>query len=287
MRAVFGLVLVLGLGLAGFAVWMVQGYFEQQQALLARERANAQEQVATVEVVAVNRVIAFGERLTPEDVHMIRYAEDYLPEGAFRTIEELFAQGNDIPRSVLRQMEVNEPVLLVKVTEPGGIAGITSVLQPGMRAFAIEVSATSGVSGFLRPGDRVDVYWTGQMGADVSGLGSEVTKLIESGVQIIAVDQSTDENQAEAAVARTVTVQVNPQQVAALAQAQTTGALSLSLVGSGDVTVATAIEVNQQTLLGVEIAEPVVEVVAPVAQVCTVRTRRGAEVVEIAIPCTN
>jgi len=40
MRALFGLVLLLGVGLAGFAVYMVQGYVSDQDAVLARERAN-------------------------------------------------------------------------------------------------------------------------------------------------------------------------------------------------------------------------------------------------------
>ena len=57
-----------------------------------------------------------------------------------------------------------------------------------MRAFTIRVDATSGVSGFLRPSDRVDVYWSGR-----SEIG-EVTQLIEAGVRIIAIDQSADED---------------------------------------------------------------------------------------------
>ena len=72
MRAVFGLVLVVGLGLAGFAVYMVQGYFQQQNAALARERAVAAQQVPTVEVYAVNRVVQYGEQIKPEDVVLIR-----------------------------------------------------------------------------------------------------------------------------------------------------------------------------------------------------------------------
>jgi pilus assembly protein CpaB len=287
MRSAFALVLVAGLGLAGFAVWMVQGYFEDQQRANAQARAALAEAVPTVEVIAVNRVVSYGEQLTPEDLHIIRYAEPYLPEGAVLTMEEMFPEGDGVLRSALRQMEANEPILLVKVTEPGAIAGIATSLESGMRAFAIQVSATTGVSGFLRPGDRVDVYWTGTQGADTTGLGSEVTKLIESGVEIIAVDQTTDENVSVAVIANTVTVQVSPQQVAALAQAQTTGSLSLSLVGQSDETVAQAIEVDQQSLLGIEVAAPVIEAAAPVEQVCTVRTRRGADVVEIPIPCTN
>lgn len=285
MRAVFGLVLILGLGLAGFAVYMVQGYFQQQQLALANERATAAEQVPTIEVYAVNRVVAFGEPLTAADVTMIRYAEPFLPEGVFRTPEELFPQGVGVARYVLRQMEPNEPVLAVKVSEPGQDAGITTRLAIGMRAFAINVDVASGVSGFLRPGDRVDVYWTG---AVTVGQGTEnVTQLIDSGLQIVAIDQTADDNMTGTAIASTVTVEVSPQQVANLAQAQATGSLSLSLVGHLDESVAQAIEVNQATLLGIRQAAPVIEVAVEPARVCTIRTRRGAEVVEIPIPCTN
>ncbi len=284
MRAVFGLVLLIGVGLAGFAVYMVQGYFEQQQVALERERARPQ--VPTVEVLAVNRMIGFGEALTAEDIVVVRYAEQFLPEGVFRTNEELFPEGTELPRTVLRQMEANEPVLAVKVTAPGEDAGITTRLKSGMRAFAISVNATSGVSGFLRPGDRVDVYWTGVSDFG-NGAGNEVTKLIETGLRLVAVDQTSDQTLSEAIVARTVTVEATPQQVAKLAQAQTSGTLALSLVGLRDEIVASAVEVDQRSLLGIVEQEQVVEA-APVApQVCTIRTRRGAEVVEIPIPCTN
>ena len=88
-------------------------------------------------------------------------------------------------------------------------------------------------------------------------------------------------------IARTVTVSVNPQQVAALAQAQSSGRLSLSLVGAEDDTVAEAIEIDQNALLGIEAPKPQ-EVIRKVEErVCTIRTRRGAEVVEIPIPCGN
>lgn len=284
MRAVFGLVLILGVGLAGFAVYMAQDYLAQTEAQLARERAAAAQAVPTVEVYAVTRALGYGDTLAPDDVELIRYAEPFLPEGTFQTEEELFPQGTDELRTVLRPMEPREPVLAVKVTEPGEDAGITSRLSRGMRAFAIRVDVSSGVSGFLRPGDQVDVYWTGRS-VTSSGTVEEVTKLIESNVKLIAVDQTADSSAISATIARTVTVEVTPQQVAGLAQAQSTGRLSLSLVGTGDDTVAEAIEVDQRRLLGIPERQEVVE--QEPEEVCTIRTRRGAEVIEIPIPCTN
>lgn len=288
MRAVFGLVLVVGMGLAGSAVYMVRNQFEAQSAQLAQEREALASAVPTVEVFAVKRNIGYGERILPEDVIRIAYAEPYLPEGVFRDQDELFPDGPEELRTVLRPMEANEPILAIKVTEPGEDAGITQRLSPGMRAFTISVDATSGVSGFLRPGDKVDVYWSGEV--EEGGLGSrDVTQLIESGIKVVGIDQSADDSMGETFVARTVTVEASPQQVANLAQAQSTGSLTLSLVGQGDDSIAAAIEVDQKSLLGLEDAP--VEVIeeapapAPAPRVCTVRTRRGAEVIETPVDC--
>ncbi len=149
-----------------------------------------------------------------------------------------------------------------------------------MRAFAISVDVSSGVSGFLRPDDAVDVYWTGS----VEG-GTEFTRLIETGVKLVAVDQQADtDSSTSAIIARTVTVAVTPQQVARLAQAQATGRLSLSLVGTNDETVSESIDVDSKALLGIQAEQAVV---VEEERVCTVKTRKGADVIEMPIPCTN
>ncbi len=281
MRLVFGIVLLAGLGLAGFAVYMAQGYISQYESALAQERSERAKQIKLTQVYIANRPLIYGEQFTIDDLLLVKWPEEVLPEGAFQTPETLFPDGEKKFRTVLRAMEKFEPLLEVKVTEPGADAGITSRLTKGMRAFAINVDVSSGVSGFLRPGDQVDVYWTGS----IQGRGNKVTKLIEASVQLIAIDQTADTDRQSPTIARTVTVEVSPQQVAALAQAQSTGRLSLSLVGAGDDIVTSGVEIDQNELLGIVAApKPVAEVEK---EVCTIRTRRGAEVVEIPIPCTN
>lgn len=285
MRALFGLVLLVGMGLAGFAVYMVQGFVSAQEVALAQERAKAAENVPTIKVYAPTRTISYGESITEDDVALIDYAVEFVPEGAFSVKEDLFPEGTDKPRFVLRQMEKNEPILAVKVTEPGQNASITSRLATGMRAFTIKVDVASGVSGFLRPQDRVDVYWSGTVRGEN---GQSFTQLIKSGIEIIAIDQSANGEVNGASIARTVTVQVSPQDVAVLAQAQSTGALSLSLVGNGDETVNTEILVDQRSLLGIEEA-PVVAAIeeVPQQQACFITTNKGGERLQVQIPCTN
>ena len=275
MRMVFGLVLLLGLGLAGFAVYMAKGYISTTEAELQRERAARAQIVPTVEVIVLNRAM----RMRQTDVRLVRWPENAIPEGAFLTADKMFPEGEKELRSVLRAMEKDEAVLAVKVTEPGEDAGVGARLAKGMRAFALRVDVASGVSGFLRPGDRVDVYWTGR---PPNGSENDITKLIDANVRLIAIDQFADEDRNNPTVARTVTVEATPQQVAAFAQAQSTGRLSLALVGAEDESVASATQVDQRSLLGIE-----ERVAIEAAQVCTVKTRRGAEVVEMPIECTN
>lgn len=286
MRGVFILVLLVGVALAGGAVMMAKNYMTAHQQALAAERASRPDVVPTVEVFVATEALKYGQRLTKENVRAVQWPENAIPEGSFASLEELFPpERADDPRVVLRAMEKDEAILALKVTNPGEDAGITSRLARGMRAFAIKVDVASGVSGFLRPGDRVDVYWTGTVRGASGPDRGEVTRLIEATVELIAVDQSAGGDISEAVIARTVTVAARPEQVAALAQAQTTGRLSLSLVGAEDDTIASVIEVDQRKLLGLgDIAAPEI---APEKRVCSIRTRRGAEVVEIPIPCSD
>lgn len=290
MRMVFGLVLILGLALAGFAVYMAQNYMSQMQAERDQLRAAQESAPTLVDVVVAKKPLKYGDRFTIEDLDVVKWQADKLPEGTFNAIKApqggdpaivpAFFEGETRPRAALRSVEINEPILLKKVTEPGVDAGIMANISQGMRALAINVDVSSGVSGFLRPGDRVDVYWSGNAN------GREVTKLIQDGVRLIAIDQSADSDRTdETQIARTVTVEASSEQVAALAQAQQSGRLTLALVGTNDTAAVGAIEIDRNTLLG--ITEEAAPVIAAPEKVCTIKTNKGGQVVETQIACTN
>ncbi|MBO9397880.1 Flp pilus assembly protein CpaB [Shimia sp. R9_1] len=289
MRGIFAAVLLFGLGIAGFAVYMAQNYIKEidKQAELARK--NAPPTVELVDGFIVARQMKFGEKLALKDVRRTKWPKAAMPEGMFTNADEIFPDGDNKQRVVLRTMEKGEVLIAAKLTEPGQEAGIRSRLKEGERAFTIKVDVTSGVSGLLRPGDRVDVYWTGGVENDISRRG-DFTKLIKPNVKLIAVDQSVNEEMEGGGIARTVTVAVASDQVPALNFAQSSGRLSLSLVGAGDDTVAEVIEVDQKRLLGIEDApEPEVREVVQVEpeRVCSIKTRKGGNVSTIPIPCTN
>ncbi|SFJ72339.1 Flp pilus assembly protein CpaB [Celeribacter neptunius] len=280
MRIIFGLVLVIGVALAGFAVHMTRGYLSTYQAELDREKSMRANAIRTEEIFIATKQIGYGQPILPDMVKKVRWPVEAMPKDAFHSEEEIFPEGPETPRVALRSIEPMEPLMAVKVSDPGEAAGVASLLSKGMRAFAIRVDVTSGVSGLLRPGDRVDVYWSGRL----PGSGVEVTKLIQPAMSLIAVDQTSDTERRSSFIARTVTVEATPTQVAALATARNSGRLSLALVGRNDDTVVSGVEVDKRAFLGIE--EQTVAIV-PKEEVCTVRTRKGGQIIDTPIPCTD
>lgn len=277
MRMVFALVLVMGVAIAGGAVYMAMERFNQYETALAEKNTPQIQKIDLKTIYVAATELDYGKPLTIDDVKAVEFPLGAIPENSFSELETLIGTGDDANefRTVLRTMEPGEAILSTKVTRLGEDAGVSSRLKKGMRAFAIRVDVASGVSGFLRPGDKVDVYWTGQSNTET------VTKLILNGLELIAIDQQADASRNVTTVARTVTVAANVKTIAALVQAQSTGKLLLSLRGIDDETTSEQIEITKDDLLGREQIKLVEK------QICTIKTRRGADVIEIPIPCSN
>lgn len=277
MRAVFGLVLLVGMGLAGFAVYMVNQYMGTQTAQLERARQIAAGALATVDVYAASRPVTYGEQLTIDDVRVVKYPRDFLPAGTFATEADLFPLGTQAPRVVVLPMVENEVVMANKVSEPGASRGLTALVQPGFRAFPVEGRVASGF-GVLRPNDRIDIYWTGRLRD-----GREVTNLIKSGFQIIAV---LGDGEARGGP-QSVVLQVSPEEVALLTQAQNSGRLTLALVGEGDVTETGPVTIDNSALTGEQ--DIVVEAAPEIEEErrCFVTQRSGTQSVQVEIECSD
>jgi pilus assembly protein CpaB len=286
MRAVFALVLLVGMGLAGMAVYMIQGYMSDLEGALRKEQAFNAEAGKLVQVYVFAKAKKYGDPLAEEDVQQIYWPEKALPKSIFRDKAVLFPENADGPRYITRSTEAFEPVLESRVTEPGQLANLTSKLEKGKRAFAIKVGTNSGISNFVKPDDYIDILWTG----NVSGIEGGITRQIESAVLVIAVDNALNEGQVSAdTVAQTVTVAATPEQVARLAQAQSTGKLTLSLAGDATETVTGTVETNTNDMLGIveEVVAP--EVVVQEKKKCYAKQRSGGVLVDtdVEIPCQD
>jgi pilus assembly protein CpaB len=286
MRAVFALVLIVGMALAGVAVYMIQGYMSDLEGALRKEQAFNAQAGKLVEVFVFAKPKKYGDALAEDDVVAIYWPEKNLPETIFRDKALLFPENADGPRYIMRSTEAYEPVLSSRVTEPGELASLTSKLEKGKRAFAIRVGANSGISNFVKPDDYIDILWTG----NVSGGGGEITRQIESAILVIAVDKVINEGQASLdTVARSVTVAATPEQVARLAQAQATGKLTLSLAADASEVIAGTVEIDTNSMLGIIVEEAAPEVVVEEEVKCYAKQRSGGVLVDtnVEIPCRD
>jgi pilus assembly protein CpaB len=278
MRLVFYLVLLIGVGIAGFAVYMANDLFNQDQAELKRLRAEVAGAVKLGDVVIAKSQLRYGQKLRRSDVRVVRWPLNAIPKHAFRSLDKLFGPENTEPRTVTRIVEPSEIILTSKVTDFGLSAGISSFLEPGMRAFTIPVDPRLGVAGIVKPGDRVDVNWTGRVGRE-----TKTRSPLLDNVYIIAVDQNADPDQNRNRVARTVTVQVSPERAATLQQGQSTGKLTLTLRGATDDIALEEFEIDVRDITGAP--RPVAKPQAPKKRECFVKVRKGGEEVRQRIDC--
>ena len=286
MRAVFALVLLVGMALAGMAVYMIQGYMADLETALHQEKAFNAKAGKLVEVYVFAKPKKYGDALAEDDVKLIYWPEKSLPETIFRDKAALFPENATGPRYIMRTTEAYEPVLASRVTEPGQLSSLISKLEKGKRAFAIRVGRNSGISNFVKPDDYIDILWTG----NVSGVEGGITRQIESAILVIAVDNVINEGQVEGdSKAQTVTVAATPEQVARLAQAQATGQLTLSLARDASEVVEGTVETNTNDMLGIQKEVVAPEVVVPEVKKCYAKQRSGGVLVDtnVEIPCKN
>ncbi|TIO47516.1 MAG: Flp pilus assembly protein CpaB, partial [Mesorhizobium sp.] len=92
-------------------------------------------------IVVANAPLRYGMQLDRSQLTEIPWPQDSLPQGAFPTVDKLLAEGS---RVVLSPIEVNEPVLLAKLSGPNGRATLSNMLSPGMRAVTIRTDEIAG-----------------------------------------------------------------------------------------------------------------------------------------------
>jgi pilus assembly protein CpaB len=217
---VFCLALVFG----AVAVFTARAWLQGQRSALltAAQRVTKPDSQETIVIAA--RPLRFGDRIEEDALVEIPWPAGRVPNGAFKTREDLLKPG---VRYVTSAIEPDEPILGWKITGPGQRATLSAALTAGMKAITIRVNDVLGVAGFVLPGDRVDILLTRGEGVDV----------LLQGVKVLAIDQTADDRRDQPAVVKAVTFEVSTEEAQILTLAATVGQLSLALrnVASADI----------------------------------------------------
>jgi pilus assembly protein CpaB len=206
-------VLVVALVLGGLA------------ALLARNWlvSHAQSNTSGTMVVA-GLPLSFGAVLSPDNLTEIPWTAGNLPDGAFATKRDVLKDGK---RMALAAISRNEPILRDKITAPGQLATLSTILEPGKRAVTIRVDDVRGVAGFIQPGDRVDVALIRTESETKTKEG--YSDIILQSAKVLAIDQLTGERTDRPTIAKAVTLEVNEEDAQKILLAGNIGRLSLIL----------------------------------------------------------
>jgi pilus assembly protein CpaB len=131
-----------------------------------------------------------------------------------------------------------QPVTRGSLVGPQDRGFLAAALGPGMRAVTVPVNSSTGVAGFVFPGDHVDLVLTQQVQGGGDGSPLKVSETIVRNVRVLATDQRfTDKDEDGKTSVKTftnVTIEVTPRIAEKVAVAQSIGTLSLSLRSIAD-----------------------------------------------------
>src|ERR1051325_9097042 len=205
---------------------------------------------ATQNVVVATKDIPAGTMINDElvkkgAIKAVPWPKTSVPGGSFTTPEQVVGKTNRL------KILANEPILESRLAGEG--AGLTTRLERGKRAMAVRVDEIIGVSGFIVPDDRVDVIVTT---APPGGAGQEnrVSKIVLQNKRVLSVAQNVEQKEGKPQLARSITLEVAPQEAEKLSLASQEGQIVLALRGLGDEAPIVTIGSNKRDLLALAAA---------------------------------
>jgi pilus assembly protein CpaB len=224
------LLLLIAAAAAGVTAWGARSWIMTERAAILASLPKQVAEAPAVEVLVVRIELKAGS-FVREDALMW---QPWPEEGA----TEIYAikgqrDVKDFVGAVVRTAIMpGQPITDHQIVHPGDRGFLAAVLKPGNRAVSVPVDTTSGISGFIFPGDVVDLILTSRFNtknSDGENRQRHISRTMLSGIRVLAIDQKTESKNGEATPAKTVTVEVSPKQAEKVAIGMAMGSLSLSL----------------------------------------------------------
>ena len=197
-------------------------WLERQRA--PKEIVQVQSEAVPVVVSAVN--LPWGTKLKSEMVKTTPFLKESLPVGYFSKPSDLK------DRVIIMPLKLNEPITEDKLAPTSVTSGgVSAVIKPGMRAIAVKGDKVIGISGFINPGNRVDVIVT----VEDPATNRMKAKIILENLPVLATGTQVQENEkGEPMPVDVYTVEVTPEQSEKLALAASRGRLQFAMRGVTD-----------------------------------------------------
>jgi pilus assembly protein CpaB len=237
------ILLVCALLIAAVTAFMARSMFAGG----ASPQAVAQKPVPTgPQVIVATRALPVGTIVTADAFRYQPWPKELIEEAYFiKKDGEPDATEQLVGTVVRNPITAGQPITQGSLVSPGDRGFLAAALGPGMRAVSVPVSALTGVSGFVFPGDRVDLVLTQNISPDnndntrSAGLAFKVSETVIRNLRVLAVDQRSaptvdEKGNTVPSKYKLVTLEVTPRIAEKIAVAQTIGTLSLSLRSLAD-----------------------------------------------------
>lgn len=185
----------------------------------------------TGSVVVAKVDIGAKTRITPEMVQVIKVPVPYLQPGVVADSKEVIGTLSK------EQIVAGEQITARRLISEGKSAGFTGIIPPDKRAVTVGVNEVTGVAGFVKAGDYVDIVVT----FDQNTVGDNVGHLVLQNILVLASNRETEGGAVETANSNnskekkdiiktaTVTLAVAPEEAAKLALSEDKGKVRLAL----------------------------------------------------------
>lgn len=181
----------------------------------------APDKVATSKVVMAATDIPFGVKLEAFHLETIDWPGTNIPADSFDNIE------NVLGRITKNSFHAGEVINAKRITEHLGGSMLSSLIRQDSRAISIRVDDVVGVSGFVLPGNHVDILATRITRS--GGAPKAKTRTILENIKVLAVDQEASPDKEKPAVVKSVTLELKPDEAEKIAAAMQEGKIQLTL----------------------------------------------------------
>jgi pilus assembly protein CpaB len=223
-----GLLLLTALGLG------LVGYQATRPPVTVRVASEAAAPPLTVGILVAARSLPAGTLMKEEDFSQRAVPAADVPPGVLTNSPEVRA---GLHGALLRRyLDSGSSLMADDILHPRDRGFLAAVLAPDARAVSVAVDPVTGDGGLIWPGDRVDLILAQELGEKNAPPSRHfVGETVLSDVRVVAVDQSiiqgavaTGDN-ATGRLARTVTLEVTPEQAERAVVAERLGKITLAI----------------------------------------------------------
>ena len=204
--------IVVALAFAGVTAFLVRNYLQDVEDTRGPDAGAQEVQVAAVDVLVAERDLPAGTILNPDSFRWQAWPELAVNENYIqRTVEG--REQELTGAAVKRVISAGDPITMSKLVKPDEVGFLAGVLSPGMRAVSIPISAVNAASGFILPGNLVDIVLTqdhSQRLPDGVTRRRLVSETVQEEIRVLAIDQVVDDTGQQARLGSTATLEVTP-----------------------------------------------------------------------------